>query len=138
MSTTTSAELSDADKAAVASLTQRVVAAWAKHDADAFADVFIEDGTMVLPGLHKVGRAAIRDHMAAEFAGPYRNTQVTGKPIEMKRLGPDAAVLLSDGGVLQPGDSEVSRAEAIRAAWIAVKNDGQWLLAMYVNTPKDV
>ena len=139
MSTTTevAAQLSDGDKVAIASLTQRVVAAWAYQDADAFAEVFTDDGTMILAGLYKKGRAEIRDHMATAFASVYKGTQVTGKPIDMRPLGSDAAILLSQGGVLQPGESEVSPAEAIRAAWVVVKRDGQWQLAAYQNTPKN-
>jgi uncharacterized protein (TIGR02246 family) len=134
--TETTAGLSDGDKAAIASLTQRVVAAWSYHDAGAFADVFTEDGTMVLPGLYLQGRAEIRAHMAAAFEAEYKGTQVTGKPIGIRPLGDDAAILLSQGGVLQPGDSEVSEQEAIRAAWVAVRQDGQWRLAAYQNTPR--
>jgi uncharacterized protein (TIGR02246 family) len=134
--TTNPAVLSDADKVAIASLTQRVVAAWAYHDADSFADVFTADGTMILAGVYLKGRAAIRDHMAAAFEGVYQGTQVTGKPIDMRPLGDGAAILLSQGGVLAPGDSEVSEREAIRAAWVVVRHDGQWRLAAYQNTPK--
>lgn len=129
------AGLSDADKAAIASLTQRVVAAWAYHDADSFAAVFTDDGTMILTGVYKKGRADIRDYMAAAFESDYKGTQVTGKPIDMRPLGEDAAILISLGGVLEAGESEVSDKSAIRAAWVVIKQDGQWRLAAYQNTP---
>lgn len=135
--TTNPAGLSDADKMAIASLTQRVVAAWAAYDADAFADVFTEDGTMVLAGVYLKGYAAIRDYMADAFEGVYKGTQVTGQPLDMRPLGDDAAILLSQGGVLEPGESEVSESAAIHAAWVAVRQDGRWLLAAYQNTPKN-
>ncbi len=135
--TTTQAGLSDADKVAIASLTQRVVAAWANHDADSFGDVFTEDGTMILPGVYLKGRAEIRDYMAAAFEGAYKGTQVTGTPIDMRPLGDGGGILLSQGGVLEPGDTEVSEKAAIRAAWVAVRQDGQWRLAAYLNTPKN-
>jgi uncharacterized protein (TIGR02246 family) len=135
--TTNPAGLSDADKVAIASLTQRVIAAWAYHDADAFADVFTEDGTMILAGVYHKGRATIRDYMAGAFKGIYKGTQVTGKPLDMRPLGGDAAILLSQGGVLEPGESEVSQSAAIRAAWVVVKQDGRWRLAAYQNTPKN-
>jgi uncharacterized protein (TIGR02246 family) len=135
--TTNPAVLSDGDKVAIASLTQRVVAAWAYHDADSFADVFTDDGTMILAGVYLKGRAEIRDYMAAAFEGIYKGTQVTGKPIDMRPLGDGAAILLSQGGVLAVGDSEVSESEAIRAAWVVVRHEGGWRLAAYQNTPRN-
>jgi uncharacterized protein (TIGR02246 family) len=130
-------KLSNADMAAIASLTQRVIAAWAYHDADSFANVFTEDGTMVLAGVYKKGRSAIREYMAAAFDDNYKGTQITGKPIDMRPLGGDAAILLSLGGVLEVGESEVSDSAAIRAAWVVVKQNGQWQLAAYQNTSRD-
>jgi uncharacterized protein (TIGR02246 family) len=133
----TAAELSDADKAAIASLTQRVIAAWAYHDASAFADVFTEDGTMVLAGVYRKGRPQIREYMDNAFKTSYKGTQVTGKPVDMRPLGGDAAILLSMGGVLAAGESEVSETSAVRASWVVVRQDGNWWLAAYQNTPRE-
>ncbi|SRR6266566_1956671 len=126
------------DQAAIAAIPQRVVAAWAAHDANAFAGVFTEDGTMILPGLYLKGQGAIRSHMAAAFEGEYKGTRVTGQPIDLKVLGAGAAALITHGGVLAPGESEPSDESAIRASWVVVKKDGQWRLALYQNSPRDV
>lgn len=123
------------DQVAVAALTQRVVAAWAYNDADSFAGVFVDDGTMTLPGIFLQGREAIRKYLVEAFAGPYKGTQVTGRPLDIKFFGPDSGILISLGGVLGPGQTEVSDEQAIRAAWVVVKRDGQWQLAAYMNTP---
>jgi uncharacterized protein (TIGR02246 family) len=128
--------LSTADITALAALPGRIVAAWADHDAAAFADVFLDDGSMVLPGTYKTGRNEIRSFMAQAFAAPYKGTRVTGQPVEVKVLGPDSALLITDSGVLAPGESEVAAERAIRAFWVAVKRDGSWSLAAYQNTPK--
>ncbi|MFI7677418.1 SgcJ/EcaC family oxidoreductase [Actinophytocola sp. NPDC049390] len=127
-----------ADQAAIAALTQKVLAAWAYHDADTFADVFVEDGTMILPGSLSTGRDEIREQMTKEWAGRWEGTQVTGKPISIRALGPDVILLLSLGGVLFPGETEVTEANAIRASWLAVRRDGEWKLASYQNSPRYV
>jgi uncharacterized protein (TIGR02246 family) len=126
---------SAADQAAVAALTQRVIAAWAYGDGDAFAELFVEDGTMILPGLFRKGREEIRGYLKEAFQGPYKNTQVTGRPLDLRFLGPDCGLLITQGGVLAAGENEVSDAQAIRATWTVVRRDGQWWLAAYQNSP---
>ncbi|AUI61799.1 SgcJ/EcaC family oxidoreductase [Amycolatopsis sp. BJA-103] len=124
-----------ADQAAIAALTQKVIAAWAYHDADSFAGVFTEDGTMILPGVYKKGRDEIRSFLVESFAGNYKGTQVTGRPLEIRFFTPDSGVLITQGGVLGPGETEVADSQSIRASWTVVKRDGAWQLASYQNTP---
>lgn len=133
----TTAAVPDADKAAIAALTQRVVAAWAYHDAEAFASVFTEDGTMILPAVYRKGRAEIQAYMVEAFAGQYKGTQVTGKPVDIRFFTPDVGVLLTMGGVLGAGETEVTSETAIRASWLVVKESGEWRLAAYQNSPRD-
>lgn len=127
---------SPADQAAVWTVSQRIVAAWANNDAVAFAEVFAEDGTMILPGVYRQGRDAIRAYMAAAFAGPLKGTRVAGQPINIRFLGLDAMLLITAGGVLAPGDSQVSDARAIRASWLVARSDGEWQLVAYQNSPR--
>jgi len=129
--------VTDEDKAALVGLTQRIAGAWREYDADAFARVFTEDGTMILPGVHCKGRDEIRGFMAKGFAGPYAGSQVTGSPFEVRHLTPDIALLLTEGGVLAAGETSVQDDRKVRASWLAVKQDGEWLLAAYQNTPRD-
>jgi len=135
--TTTNATEPSAAQAAIAAVPARMVAAWAAHDADAFGDLFTDDGTLILPGLYKKGRAEIRAFMADGFAGRYKGTRVVGDPIDVKPLGPGAVALITQGGVIEAGKSDQSDAAAIRASWILVDRDGQWRLAVYHNCPRD-
>jgi uncharacterized protein (TIGR02246 family) len=127
----------EADQAAIAALTQKVVASWAYQDAEGFASVFVDDGTMILAGCYCEGRAEIESYMAEAFTGRYKGTQVVGKPLSMRFLSKDIAILLSLGGVLESGATEVDRDSAIRASWLAARqDDGQWRLVAYQNTPR--
>jgi uncharacterized protein (TIGR02246 family) len=114
---------------------QQIVAAWADYDADAFASVFTEDGTMILPGQYQKGRDGIRSFMAAAFAGPYQGTQVTGEPIDVRFLSSEVGVLITQGGVRARSETQVPADRSVRAMWVLVKRDGRWQLAAYVNTP---
>ncbi|MFD3687377.1 SgcJ/EcaC family oxidoreductase [Nocardiopsis sp. NPDC058631] len=129
--------LSAEDTAGVTALPGRIVAAWAAHDSAAFAEVFTEDGTMILPGVMCRGGEQIRAFMAQAFEGPFKGTRVVGNPVSVRALGPDAAVLVTQGGILAPGEDEVSDARAVRASWVAVRTDGGWRLAAYQNSPRD-
>lgn len=131
------ATFSSAEQAEIAAVPARMVAAWAAHDAAAFADLFTPDGTLILPGVYKKGRDEIREFMLAGYSGPYNGTRVTGSPIEIKPLAHGAVALLTVGGVLAPGETELSAQAAIRASWILVRRDGTWQLAVYQNCPRD-
>lgn len=128
---------SAADMAAIAAVPARMVAAWAAHDADAFAELFTEDGTMILPGVYQKGRDEIRDFMASQFHGAYKGSTVTGAPIEIKPLRAGAVAVITQGGVMPAGETEVSDDAAIRASWILVKRGRKWLLAVYQNCPRN-
>jgi uncharacterized protein (TIGR02246 family) len=130
-------KMPDALIAEIAAVPGRLVSAWAANDAEAFSQLFTQDGTLILPGVYQKGRGEIRKFMEAAYAGPYKGTSVTGTPLDIKPLGTDAFALLTVGGVLEPGEKEVSTKQAIRAAWILVKDDGTWRLAVYQNCPRD-
>ncbi|HKN56250.1 MAG TPA: SgcJ/EcaC family oxidoreductase [Amycolatopsis sp.] len=125
------------DQAAVAAVPGAIISAWARHDADAFADVFTDDATMILPGVFVQGKNGIREFMAAAFAGPYQGTRVVGEPAHLHFPRADVAVLVTTGGVLAPAEKELADTKAIRATWTLIKEDGTWRLTAYSNTSRD-
>jgi uncharacterized protein (TIGR02246 family) len=115
----------------------RLVAAWARNDAAGVADVFTEDGVLILPGdVYKKGRQEIRTFLAAAFAGPFKDSGVTGKPVDVRFVDDNVALLRTHGGILAPGQTEIAPELAVRSCWITVKKNGQWQLAAYQNSPR--
>ena len=123
------------DAEAVRGVVQKITASWRDQDAGRMAEVYAEDATIVLPGTYLKGRAAIRDAMAAQFQGKWNGTQVLGKPLELRYLGEDMILLVSEGGAYPPGATEVPLEHAIRGFWFFVKRDSRWLVHAYGNTP---
>jgi uncharacterized protein (TIGR02246 family) len=115
----------------------RLVAAWARNDAAGVADVFTEDGILILPGdVYKRGREEIRSFLAAAYAGPFKGTNVTGRPVDVRFVSDDVALLRTHGGLVAPGETEIAPELAVRSTWVTVKQDGQWRLAGYQNSPR--
>lgn len=128
-----------AETAAVHALLDQLEAAWAENDAQKFAALFAPEGTVVLPGdILLDGRPHIQGFMTQAYQGPYKGTNVTGRALTTHFHGPDFAVMITEGGVLAPGETEVAPQRAIRATWVCVKHEGQWLLAAYQNSPLNV
>lgn len=118
----------NADQAEIAAVPARMVAAWAAHDADAFADLFTEDGTLILPGVYKKSRDEIREFMASQYAGPYQGTRVTGTPIGLKPLAAGAVALLTTGGVIAPGrpNWRTGTRSGRPGSWSSATAGGSW------------
>jgi uncharacterized protein (TIGR02246 family) len=128
--------VSDKEKEAL-SVPLRLVSAWSRNDAEGVANVFTEEGILILPGdVLKRGRDEIRAFMAAAYAGPFKGTGVTGNPVDVRFASDDVAVLRTHGGILAPGETEIDEALAVRSTWVVVKRDGEWQLASYQNSPR--
>jgi uncharacterized protein (TIGR02246 family) len=114
---------------------QAVYDAWADNDADAFAALYTDDATVVQPGVHKKNQDEIRTSMAAAFAGPLKGSRVLDDPKSIRFLGSEAAIVITEGGVLMAGQSELPSERLVRATWVLRLQDGQWYVAAYQNSP---
>jgi uncharacterized protein (TIGR02246 family) len=106
--------------------------AWSANDADAFAALYADDASVVLPGTFLQGRAEIRDYMAAGFAGPLRGTGGSDEPESVRVIG-NGAVVVSRSGFRLPGEETVSAERLRRATWTLARHDGGWLIEAYHN-----
>jgi uncharacterized protein (TIGR02246 family) len=115
----------------------RLVAAWARNDPEGIANVFTDDGILILPGdVFKRGREEILSFLAAAFSGPFKDSKVTGRPVDVRFVADDVALLRTHGGILAPGETEIAPELAVRSTWVTVKKDGEWQLAAYQNSPR--
>ncbi|HEX4725089.1 MAG TPA: SgcJ/EcaC family oxidoreductase [Pseudonocardiaceae bacterium] len=131
--TTTVAKSTDVE--AVHDLLARFYAGWTAHDADAMAALYLDDATVALPGRYHQGRTAVRDFLAAGFAGPLKGSSGVDTLMDARIIGGHTAIVISTAGVLMPGEQTVPADRQRTATWVMSKQDGEWLVAAYTNTP---
>ena len=135
MTSKTSTTASQADRQAVLDVLKRGYKAWEANDAEAFVADYLDDASVVQPGIYKKGREEIRTTMAAGFAGPLRGSRAFDHPQDVRFLTDDAAVVVSEGGIIFPGQDAVPSEGLVRATWVLVKRNGSWCIAGYHNSP---
>lgn len=124
------------DDRAVRELLHALVAAWAANDADAFADRYTDDATVVLPGgVFHQGREEVRRYMAAAFAGPLKGSTSVDEPEHVRLLGDRAAVVVSRSGFRLPGEETLPADRLRRATWVLSRHDDGWRVEAYHNCP---
>jgi uncharacterized protein (TIGR02246 family) len=138
-STTTTAGSDSArsgtDRQAIRDVLADLYKAWAAGDAEAFVTDYTEDATVVQPGVYKKDREEIRTSMAAAFAGPLSGSRATDHPSSIRFLTDDTAIVISEGGIIFPGQDAVASEGLVRATWVLVRRDGGWRIASYHNSP---
>lgn len=120
---------------AVRAVPQRVVAAWAHNDAEAFAAVWTRHGDLIVgDGTHLVGRDAIKAYMTTAFAGPLKGARATAAVKRARLLSSTVGVVQTTGGILMPGETEVPAERLGIQTWVVTKHGPRWLISAYQNT----
>ena len=125
----------DSDRRAVLAVIQAVYTAWEANDADEFVAVYLDDATVVQPGVFKKNRQEIRTTMAAGFGGPLKGSRVIDTPQDVRFVNDETAIVVSEGGILFPGETTCPSDRLVRATWVVTQRDGHWLVAAYHNSP---
>lgn len=128
-------DYANGNEGAVLTAPLRVRAAWAANDADALADMFIENGSMLLGDNQLDGREAIRSYLKDAFAGTYQGSRLVEEPCDIRLLTEAAALAVMQGGVLRAGEETLEPAAHARSTWVVVKRDGDWRVASYQSSP---
>ena len=123
------------DEAAIQAVLVDSYKAWEAGDADGMVADYTADATAIMPGSLRGSRNVVRESMAAAFDGPLKGTSTYNKQLSLRFVGRDAAIVVSESGILFAGQTEVSDPAKVNATWVFEKRDGQWLIAAYHNSP---
>jgi len=113
----------------------RIRGAWDANDADAFADMFIENGSMLVGDSQLMNREEIRTYMSEAFKGGFKGTRWNEDPQEIRLLNDTVAVAVTQGGIVRGGQDAVAPSDQVRALWVIVKRDGDWRVASHQTSP---
>jgi uncharacterized protein (TIGR02246 family) len=129
------AEARKKEETAILGVVKGVYEAWNSADPDAFVADYLEDASAILPGAYLKSREDIRGAMAFSFNGPLKGTRSSDKVLGVRFLNDEAAVVISETGVLVPGETQAPPERTVYATWVLAKRDGKWQLAAYSNSP---
>jgi uncharacterized protein (TIGR02246 family) len=124
-----------ADQAAIQAVLVDSYKAWEAGDAAGMVASYTADATAIMPGSLRGSRDVIRESMALAFAGPLKGSSTWNKQLSLRFAGRDAAIVVSESGILLAGENEVPDARKVNATWVFERRDGQWLIAAYHNSP---
>jgi uncharacterized protein (TIGR02246 family) len=134
-STTSTAAGSDTDRQAVLEPLAALYRAWEANDAETFVADYTDDASVIQPGVYEKDREEIRTAMAAAFAGPLNGSRAIDHPVDVRFLTDDTAIVVSEGGIIFPGQDAVASERLVRATWVLVRHDDGWRIASYHNSP---
>ncbi|WP_331769850.1 SgcJ/EcaC family oxidoreductase (plasmid) [Embleya sp. NBC_00888] len=123
------------DRAAIQAVLVDSYKAWEGGDAEGMVADYTADATAIMTGSLRDGREVIRENMAPAFAGPLKDSSTYNRQLSLRFVGRDAAIVVSESGILFPGQSEVPDTGKVNATWVFEKQDGRWLIAAYHNSP---
>jgi len=123
------------EEAPIATLYDELLSSWNKRDAEAFAALFDKEAIVIgfdgssMNGcveIEAVTRQIFTDHVTAAYVGKIRG---------IRFLAPEVAVLHAVVGMVPPGKSDINPAVNAMQTLVATKQDGQWRIALFQNTP---
>jgi uncharacterized protein (TIGR02246 family) len=119
----------------VETLHRELLNCWNTRDASGFALLFRDDGGLVgFDGTSVQSAALIKDHLAEIFED-HRPPVYVAKVREIRALGPDAAVLTSVAGMVQPGQVKVEPELNATQVLVASRRGGEWRIVHFQSTP---
>ena len=118
----------------VRDLYARLLDAWNRRDADAFAALFGDDGAMIGFDGSQAAGPAIRDHLGPVFADPPTAAYVA-RVREVRSLAPGVALLRAAAGMVPPGGDDLNPDVNTLQTLLAARAGDGWRIVLFQNTP---
>jgi len=123
------------DEAAIKAVLVDSYKAWEAGDADGMVANYTADATAIMTGSLRDSRDVIGKSMALGFEGPLKGSSTYNKQLSIRFVGRDGAIVISESAILFAGETEVPDTRKVNCTWVFEKQDGQWLIAAYHNSP---
>jgi uncharacterized protein (TIGR02246 family) len=124
----------DNDRTAVLSVLSDLVDAWARHDADAYGELFTEDATYVtFVGTRYQGRAEIVESHRTLFEKFLKGTRLADEVVDIRFLTSDTAVVTGRGDSYKGAPpKKLTKVQT----YTLVRQDDRWRIAAFHNTKR--
>lgn len=123
------------EKQQVVYLYQELLKSWNDRNADAYADLFTEDGNIIgFDGSQGNGKKDVRDHLSEVFADHQTGTYVSIVQ-EIRFLDDEVALLRAVAGMIPHGKSDINPAINTIQIMVAQKTESGFRIALFQNTP---
>jgi uncharacterized protein (TIGR02246 family) len=116
-------------------LYRNLIQAWNNRNALEMADQFTEKGELIgFDGSLEIGRDTIFAHVQPIFADHPTPPFITVVK-EVRQLSTEVVRLRAIAGMIPPGKTEIAPQLNTHQTMIAVKENGQWRVELFQNTP---
>ncbi|WP_327252247.1 SgcJ/EcaC family oxidoreductase [Streptomyces sp. NBC_01244] len=113
----------------------RLAAAWERHDAEAYGELFSEDATYITyVGTFYRGRRDIVDSRRTLFAGFLKGTRPADEILDVRFYGPGTAVVNGRGDTYR--GKRPAKPTKIQTHTLVRDPDGPWRIAAFQNTKR--
>lgn len=123
------------DVAAVRAVVDDLIAAWGRHDAEAYGALFTQDATYTTyVGTFYQGRRDIVESHRALFAKFLKDTQLADEILDIRFYGPEVAVVNGRGDTYK--GRRPRKLGKVQTYTLIRENDGRWRIAAFHNTQR--
>jgi uncharacterized protein (TIGR02246 family) len=123
------------DRGAIEAVLVDSYKAWEAGDAEGMVANYSADATAIMTGSLRDSSDMIRETMALAFEGPLKGSSTHNKQLSLRFVGKDAAIVVSESGILFAGETEVPDTRKVNATWVFERRGDRWLIAAYHNSP---